>query len=280
MAAIAHSPKHFEVFRESDYVMVRLTGVLDNESAKDFLASFKAICEPMADVIFNAEQLSDLSVSWMRAVLQLQKQLNARNKNLRFIHLSTGVLKLLKQEGLDSSLKSSASLRGAMVDLGIAKSEKVLDVNFINPFLSATIDVLQKQASTLATPGKIYRRQANEKFMGDISGVIGLISEAFSGSVVISFPANTFLKIMTRMLGEECTEITKDIEDGAGELTNIIFGQAKIGLNERGFGIKTALPSVISGNDHSILQMTQGPRMVIPFDSDAGAFVVEICLSN
>lgn len=110
--------------------------------------------------------------------------------------------------------------------------------------------------------------------------MIGLVSDVFSGSVVISFPQATFLNVMSRMLGEEFTEITKEIEDGAGEITNIIFGQAKITLNERGYGIKTALPSVVTGQDHSILQMSTGPRVVVPFETDVGPFFVEICLSS
>jgi chemotaxis protein CheX len=162
----------------------------------------------------------------------------------------------------------------------MSAARKVMDVNFINPFLDATMKTLETQASTKAVAGAVFMKSKSDKFAGDISGVIGLISDAFTGSVVISFPAETFLKVMTRMLGEECNEINDMIRDGAGELTNIIFGQAKIVLNKQGFGIKTALPSVIAGHDHSVVPMTQGPRVVIPFTTDVGPFFVEICLST
>lgn len=157
---------------------------------------------------------------------------------------------------------------------------KVLDVDFINPFLSATVKVLETQASTKSTAGKVYKKPARDKFTGDISGVIGLVSEAFTGSVVISFPETTFLQIMSRMLGEECSKITPEIQDGAGEITNMIFGQAKVSLNEKGFGIKTALPSVVSGTDHSIVQMSNGPRIVVPFKTDVGEFFIEISVAG
>ena len=157
---------------------------------------------------------------------------------------------------------------------------KKIDVNFINPFLEATMKTLETQCSTKCTAGQVYMKNRGDKYSGDISGVIGLVSDVFTGSVVISFPATTFLPIMTRMLGEDCTEINDMIRDGAGELTNIIFGQAKIVLNKAGFGIKTALPSVIAGADHSVVPMTNGPRFAIPFETDVGPFSVEICLSN
>lgn len=156
---------------------------------------------------------------------------------------------------------------------------KKLDVNFVNPFLEATMKTLETQCSTKAVPGQIFMKTRGDKFSGDISGVIGLVTDVFTGSVVISFPATTFLPIMTRMLGEECTEINDMIRDGAGELTNIIFGQAKIVLNKQGFGIKTALPSVIAGADHSVVPMTNGPRIAVPFETDVGPFSIEICLS-
>ncbi len=67
--------------------------------------------------------------------------------------------------------------------------------------------------------------------------------------------------------------------DGAGEITNMIFGQAKIILNEKGYGIKTALPSVVTGKDHNLLSITKGPVVTVPFTSTAGNFFVEICIS-
>jgi chemotaxis protein CheX len=59
----------------------------------------------------------------------------------------------------------------------------------------------------------------------------------------------------------------------------MIFGYAKQILNEKGFGIKMALPSVVSGKDHSLSSSNQGTSLVIPFESVAGNFFVEICLS-
>lgn len=154
-----------------------------------------------------------------------------------------------------------------------------LDVEFVNPFLAATLKVLEVQASTKALPGKPQLKEEGSSASGDISGVIGITSDKFNGSVVISFPEQTFLKIMSRMLGEEFTTLTKEIADGAGEFTNIIFGQAKITLNDKGYGIKMAIPSVITGKNHIIHGITKGPVVMIPFETDLGPFYIEISLS-
>lgn len=137
-----------------------------------------------------------------------------------------------------------------------------------------------RHSIVFARAGKLFIKTAKDKFSGDISGVIGIVSASFNGSVVISFPEMTYLMLMSRMLGESCVQLTKDIEDGAGELTNIIFGKAKVILNEKGYGINTALPSVVTGKAHSVQTLTKGPVVVIPFESDVGPFFIEVCLSG
>lgn len=156
----------------------------------------------------------------------------------------------------------------------------MIDINFINPFLGATLHVLKVQASIEAQPGKVYMKKPTDNLKGDVSGVIGIVSDTFNGSVIISFPEATFLNVIGSMLGETYTELNKEILDGAGEITNMIFGQAKITLNERGYGIKIALPQVITGKGHSLSAMSKGPTVVIPFTSPVGDFFVEISLSE
>ncbi len=156
----------------------------------------------------------------------------------------------------------------------------MLNTDFIHPFLNATIHILNVQANLPAEPGKAYLKKQNDRLVGDVSGIIGVVSDKFNGSVVISFPETTFLKVMSNMLGESFTELSPEIVDGAGEILNMIFGQAKIVLNEKGYGIKTAIPSVVTGKQLNVSTMTKGPVVVVPFQSGAGDFFVEICLNH
>ena len=75
---------------------------------------------------------------------------------------------------------------------------------------------------------------------------------------------------------EEFTEIDDELQDGAGELLNIIFGQAKAALNERGYGLDLAIPSVIRGNDLKVTHMTNSPAIIIPFTSEVGPLYIEV----
>ncbi len=156
----------------------------------------------------------------------------------------------------------------------------MLNTDFIHPFLNATVHILNVQANLPAEPGKAFLKKTNDRLVGDVSGIIGVVSDKFNGSVIISFPEATFLKVMSNMLGESFTELTPEIVDGAGEVLNMIFGQAKVVLNEKGYGIKTAIPSVVTGRHLSVSTMTKGPVVVVPFSSGAGEFFVEICLNH
>ncbi len=271
--------KPYNIITSEEYITLKLIGNCDYNSVKGFRAEISRFMENgVRHVLCNCELLTNLSKDWVRELMNIQQTLKTNEKYLRLISVTSDVKKDLKEKGLDTAFKISTNLREALNDFGLV-TKRMLDTDFINPFLSATLHVLKVQANVSAENEKIYAKKPGDKFVGDISGVIGIVSDTFNGSVIISFPEKTFLNVMSGMLGEEYTEITKDILDGAGELTNMIFGQAKIVLNEKGYGIKTALPSVVTGKDHSLSTSTKGTIVVVPFKSTAGNFFVEICLS-
>lgn len=273
--------KAFSIEKNNDYALITLRGALvQSEGALEFDKRAQELVEaPILDTIVNCQNLSELSNPWIRSLLSAARGLKAQNKQIRLIQVSEKVRAFLRANGVDTALKICSGLRAALVDLGLA-TPKMLDVHFINPFLAATVNMLKVQAQVESKAGVPYKRQGTEKFAGDVSGVIGIVSDSFNGAVVISFPEETFLKVMSKMLGEPITTLTKEIADGAGEMTNIILGQAKVALNDKGHGIKTAIPSVITGKDHSISGVSQGPRVTIPFTTEFGPFAIEICLSE
>jgi chemotaxis protein CheX len=269
----------FSFIKGDGYTTLRLIGSLEHEHLAPYEKEIpEHLSDPCPHFVVNCEHLSGLSKGWIRALLKLKGDLKKYNKEIRLILVKNNLAEILHNEGIDTAFKYAPGLREALVDLGLV-TKKMLDTDFINPFLNATLNVLKVQAGVDAKPGKIFVKSDQHKNMGDISGVIGLVSDTFNGTVNITFPEKVFLQIVSGMLGEEYTELTKDIVDAAGEITNMIFGQAKVILNEKGYGIKTAIPSVVSGKNHSLEALTKGPVVVVPFESSKGSFFVEICLS-
>lgn len=270
----------FTIDKNEGYSVLKIDGDLNFSNCKLFEDQIDNLsAQSTGHLAVNCEQLVQIPKDWLRAFMRININLKKDNRIFSLLYVNTALLNSLKKEGLDTTFRIAKDLTAALADTGITPKRK-LDTEFINPFLNATVHVLSVQAQITAEAGAVFMKKPTDTMTGDVSGVIGIVSDHFNGSVVISFPEKTFLKVISNMLGEEFTKIDKEIVDGAGELTNMIFGQAKIVLNEKGYGIKTAIPSVVSGKDHSLSAFTKAPVVVVPFTTEHGKFFIEICLSH
>ncbi len=153
-----------------------------------------------------------------------------------------------------------------------------MDVKLINPFINATINVLETMAFMTVTAGKPYLKRDNVA-VGDVSGVLGLTGVA-NGTIAVTFEEKCILAVVSNMFGETMTELNNDIADAVGELTNMISGQARRELEGMGKIFKAAIPSVITGRNHSIIHYTDGPKIAIPFSTGSGDFTIEVCFER
>ncbi len=153
-----------------------------------------------------------------------------------------------------------------------------MDVRFINPFLEGTISVLKTMAMMEPRAGKPYLKEG-KLAKGDVSAIIGLTGSA-RGSLALSFSEESILKIISNMLGENHREINGEVRDAVGEITNMISGVARKKLEAEGFSIAAAIPTVVSGKDHSFIHVLGGPSIIIPFETDNGPFFVDVCLKD
>jgi CheY-specific phosphatase CheX len=116
-----------------------------------------------------------------------------------------------------------------------AAVEKTLGQMFNLP-VSSTFEVYEKHSAT----------------SGDISGILNLASESLMGSLVVSFPRPTLMKILKELYKRELNEADPAIALGAGEITNIIFGVLKFRLRDKGLTFKMAIPNVVTGQGHKV----------------------------
>jgi CheY-specific phosphatase CheX len=163
----------------------------------------------------------------------------------------------------------------------IKSSTRVFDnatkAAFFKPFVDSTITTLKAMASVTANPGTPSTKKNSDAFSFDLAGIIGITSDGISGSYMLSFKQDVFLKVMSRMLGEEFTQLQPGMEDGVAELLNIILGAAKVILNDQqGHSIQMALPSLLQGDLLKSNVQVGKMTIVIPFYSDVGRFVVEV----
>lgn len=152
----------------------------------------------------------------------------------------------------------------------------MLDLNFVNPFILAAVEVLQIQCGVKVEGGKPFLKGREPTPPTPIAGVIGLTSDQFKGAISLKFEEKVYLHVMTNMLGEECTQITNENQDGAAELLNMVYGSAKTQLNAKGYSLQRALPTVVRGSDLQTSVTGATPTIVIPLKADQGFILIEI----
>lgn len=112
-----------------------------------------------------------------------------------------------------------------------------------------------------------------------ISGIIGLAGMR-KGVLAIHLPNAVALAITGSFLGMEVNEINEDVEDAVGELANMLGGNIKTILSEKGRDIELSMPSTICGRQYDFQSTKEAERYLIPFICEAGRFSVELQLEK
>ena len=151
-----------------------------------------------------------------------------------------------------------------------------MKAEFINPFLSSTVDVFATMLDCELTRGEL---SLNPTFQPqhEITGIIGMTGKA-SGTVVVSFDSEVALSATEAMVGEKPESLDGDVISAVGELTNMIAGKAKADLSQ--FEMKLALPTVITGKDHMISLDSTAQAIAIPYSCKWGDLCVEVCIAE
>ena len=150
----------------------------------------------------------------------------------------------------------------------------------VKKFSNSVVNVMGTMAMTETKTGRAFVKKDNTA-KGDISGVIGFSSASgkSKGTMSLTFTEESVLGVIGNMLGEEFSEINDDVADAVGELTNMICGQARKGMAELGINYEGAIPSVVTGKNHSIRHVSSSAILAIPFETQFGPIFVEVCFS-
>jgi chemotaxis protein CheX len=153
-----------------------------------------------------------------------------------------------------------------------------MDVKFINPFIYGTMDVMEKMAFIKPVAGKPYAK-TDDTAHGEISGIIGMTGDA-TGSLAMSFSEVCIIGICEKMLGEKHTEMNRAVLDAVGELTNMISGSSRKLMEKDDLKVFAAIPTIVFGRAHTVRHVIKGPSIVIPFSTECGDFVIDVCLKS
>lgn len=217
-----------------------------------------------------------------RPFVILHRQLKAAGHKLYAMNLSPEINLQLNQGGLSATFLFIKSLDEAKSPQGpLPPPRPSVDVKFLNAFIEAAESVLSTQCQVAMKGGRPFLKKPTDVFTMEIAGVINLTNPAFAGSISLCFSGEVFLKIYESMVGEKHSAITAEVEDAAGEILNMIFGQAKTNLNDNlGYTLEKAIPTIMTGEKLSLRQQGVAPVIILPFESNAGNFHMEILVDT
>lgn len=142
----------------------------------------------------------------------------------------------------------------------------------MGPFAEAVALSLREMAGVEAAVREVAPATGPGGF-GDISAVLRL-STGGEGYLVLSLPAATAAALATRILADVGEPDEAMIRDCAGEMANVIAGQAKAMLVGTPHHFTFSTPRVTSGDPG----LPPGERWVAAFVCEAGAFTLHLCL--
>jgi chemotaxis protein CheX len=108
-----------------------------------------------------------------------------------------------------------------------------------------------------------------------LSAIIGFTGKIV-GNCALRFPAAAAQEAMNRLTGETI-DSPLEIADGAGELVNMIAGNAKSALQD--FSLSLSFPEVVRGRGHEIGFHRHPSIITLNFASEIGSVAVIVAFS-
>jgi chemotaxis protein CheX len=142
-----------------------------------------------------------------------------------------------------------------------------MDEKYINPIITAVKYVFKTMLDIDIEHGIPFIKD-NRKLSGDITGVMALSGAEGEqrGMLAFSTSRKGALAIYKKLMHQEFQEITAEIIDGTGELTNIISGRARYELEREGVHLYAHVPIIFSGNNAEVNFITKISVISIPFN--------------
>ncbi len=111
---------------------------------------------------------------------------------------------------------------------------------------------------------------------GVVLAVISLVGDV-DWSIWLGFPRNVATSSTQAFIGVEISfEETEDIADAVGEVANMIAGDVKASLSDKGIKTVISLPNVIAGKNIQIWASEESPTRKIRYSCVWGDFWVQL----
>lgn len=149
------------------------------------------------------------------------------------------------------------------------KMEFNIDVEIINPFISATIEILKEKCQInnikFSRPRIISKPKKYE-----IIASVAIVSKYYIGKVSACLEGPVFLKIASNFSGKSMSELNDESKDIALDILQEIFTLANTTVADKKFTLEEAIASLIDPKDFMIHNNSVEHNIGIDFTTDNG----------
>ncbi len=150
-----------------------------------------------------------------------------------------------------------------------------MDAKLLNPFIQAAVEVLEAEVGATIARGEISL-QKSSLTSDDVTVLINLVGDVY-GVVMYGLHTDTCLKLVSKVMGQEFTELNSLAQSGMAEMGNVISGRATTKFSEAGYKSDISTPTVLHGNGVEISTL-DFPRIVVPLGTQFGILTVHLAL--
>lgn len=149
-----------------------------------------------------------------------------------------------------------------------------VNVDMINPFISAAQSVLRDMAQITTKMGKPYIK--NPEYEGDMITIIVGITGEMRGQVIISLQEDVACQIASHMMmGMPVPELNDMAKSAVSELANMILGNAATIFSTKGISVDITPPNLVMGSNLSF-SVSDSKTICVPLDNDDGTTLIEL----
>ncbi len=151
-----------------------------------------------------------------------------------------------------------------------------MQVDIINIFIKAAVEVLQQEIGETAAAGTV-RVVSSAQTSEEVTVMIGVTGD-IRGMVLLGMSERSAKAIVARMMGEPCPLFDELAQSGIAEMGNVITGLATQGIEVAGSNVTISPPALVAGGPGIIISTVNIRRFVVPLHTSLGDLVLHAAL--
>lgn len=149
-----------------------------------------------------------------------------------------------------------------------------VNVEMINPFISAAQSVLRDMAQITTKMGKPYLK--NPEYEGNMITIIVGITGEIRGQVILSLKEEVACDIASHMMmGMPVPELNDMAKSAVSELSNMILGNAATIFSTKGISVDITPPNLVMGSNLSF-SVSDTKTICVPLNNENGSTLIEL----